>query len=156
MRRQPQPVPPIEERRKPGLSVTLTFPRRLDACQACGREMFELRRWQECDENDKPTPVLVMLCERCEKRLINAHPRLYRQIDKWAPWPGAMELCVGCKFLDALACRSPLLKANGGAGLPVTPGASDDVHLNYGGGRGEFKKMYHSPPSKCDGREVSP
>lgn len=150
-------IPPLEQRRRPGLSVTLTFPRRLDTCQSCGTIANELTdpllKWNECDEYDKPTAVIVVLCGDCSKRLIDPHPRLYRPIDKWQPWPGGMDLCVGCKHLEALACKSPLLKANGGPGLALHPGASISAHLNYGGGRGEFKKYYKGPPTACDGRE---
>lgn len=156
MPRNIAPVPPLEERRRPGLSLTLKFPRRLDTCQSCGVITNELtephEKWREHNEWDKPTEVLVVLCAGCSKRPINPHPRVYAFVDKWAPEPGAMALCVGCLFNDSLLCRSPLRKANGGPGLEVRFPQPDVAHVNYGGGRGEFKKFYKGPPTVCVGR----
>lgn len=116
--------PPLAERQKPGLSVTLPYPRRLDTCQACGigADMFGaelLQRWQECDAWDQPTPAVVVLCEPCGKRLIDPHPRLYVALHPWEPMPGAMLLCDGCTLQRDLACTSPAAKANGGPGVEL-------------------------------------
>lgn len=152
MRRQPQPVPPIEQRRQPGLSLSLPYPRRLDQCQSCGVRLAfaDLRRWRECDEFDRPTPMIVVLCERCEKKLISAHARLYMQIVPNEPVPGAMSLCIGCRHGVNVACGSPLPKANGGAGLPVHQKAPIEAILCPGG----LTRIYQVAPERCDGRDV--
>ena len=118
-------VPPLAERRKPGLSVTLTGPHAPTTCQSCrvsGLDRGSGRRWIECDENDHPTATRLILCDSCSKLLIEKHPRLYIGEDWWAGCPGAMACCEGCAFRDGLTCTSPLLKARGGPGLPVLIG----------------------------------
>lgn len=170
-----QKVPPLAEREQPGLSKTLTFPRALDRCQSCGAEgdanarpemppspLFvsgSLQKWQEADPNDRFTaddgqPVIVILCADCSKRLIDPHPRLYRMLDAWHPIPGVMGLCHGCRFQKELTCSHPWLKANGGKGLHVRFPKPAYAHLNYGGGRGEMKHIFHGPPSTCAGRAL--
>lgn len=142
--------PPLAERRAwPKLSETLAHPRRPDGCQSCGATSAELVRWEECDEWDRQTGVLVVLCLPCDKRLINPHPRLYRHVHRWQPWPGAMELCVACTHRDGLHCAHPDLRANGGPGLGITFPKPDDVILCPGG----LRRLYQGPPTKCEGRE---
>lgn len=84
-----------------------------------GSHTKRIRRWRECDEWDKPTPVVVALCAACSKRLIDPHPKLYIPIEADEPDPGSMPTCVYCVHRQGLRCRSPLLKANGGPGLPM-------------------------------------
>lgn len=153
-------VPDLAQRRLPGLSVTLTeYPRRLEVCQSCGtpQEMTGLCAWEECDEWDKPQSprVVVVLCNRCSDRLIEPHPRLYRPVAPLEPFPGIMGLCIGCRWQRGVDCTSPKLKGNGGPGLEVAFPRPDKVHLNYGGGRGEFRNLYKGPPTKCSGREAA-
>lgn len=157
-KKKPQPVPPVAEREKAGLSDTLTYPRVVNRCQSCGLEGLigsDLSGFQEHDPNDRPMHRLVLLCESCEKRHIDAHPRLYRKMPPNTPWPGAMTICLGCRFSVNLDCTSKLLRANGGPGLPVYIEAPIRAHVNYGGGRGEFMSIYKSPATECDGREES-
>lgn len=159
---KPQPVPPLAEREKPGLSVTLPFPRSLDTCQSCGliadpSDSVALQKWQEADPFDRFTtggaqPVLVILCPTCSKMIIDPAARLYRRIDQWHPIPGAMELCHGCRFQKNLQCTHVWLKANGGNGLMIRFPKPGYAHFNFGGGRGEFKSMFNGPPSHCAGR----
>lgn len=144
-------TPPLTERKKPGLSETLGGPRHPNKCQSCAAP--DARRWREHDEWDKPLPVLVMLCETCTTQLIKPHTRLYASIDTLEPWPGAMAICLDCKHRAGLECRHPDLKQNGGKGLMLSVPKPSRVHLNYGGGRGEWKNLYPGPVSKCAGRE---
>lgn len=154
MRRAPSP-PPLAERRKPGLSETLPGLPRPDRCKGCG-ESADLLAWSECNEWDEPQrpAILLVLCQRCSDRLINAHPRLYLRVDRLEPRPGIMALCVDCLFRRGLQCAHPKLKANGGAGLEVQFPQPSMMHLNYGGGRGEWRNFYPGPPTACAGRDV--
>lgn len=149
-------VPPIAERRKPGLSLTLPYPRRLDTCQGCGSISNELtlphKKWRECDEHDQPTRIVVVLCARCSKQLIDPHPKLYVAVDEWEPVPGVMALCVGCPHQTALACLSPLLKANGGPGMEVKYPAPIRGFLCGRRTGGPFA-LWVGPPTSCSGRE---
>lgn len=154
-----QPVPPLAERMKPGLSETLPFARQVDTCQSCGatwksHPLAEFRWFREFDPYDMPTSVIVILCDQCWWQ-ITPHARIYATEHKNAPMPGAMELCLGCRFAVALRCTSPRLKSNGGEGLRVEFPRPDTVHLNYGGGRGEFKQMWKGPPTRCAGRALA-
>lgn len=88
-------------------------------------------RWQENDEHDHPEPIIVELCDLCGKELIEKHPRLYRQLDRWEPWPGTMELCRTCIHRDGARCR--MAKFNGGTGVRITPNI---LGRACGGGRG--------------------
>lgn len=152
-----KPPPPLAERRKPGLSATLTGERRPDVCQSCGKR-DDLRTWSECDEWDAPQvpAVFVVLCERCSRRMIDTHPRLYLRIDRLEPRPGVMALCIGCRYRQALRCTHSSLRANGGPGLEIHFPKPEVVHLNYGGGRGEWKNLYPGPPTYCVGRDDGP
>jgi hypothetical protein len=141
----------------PGLSETLAYAKHPRSCQACGimtLDLAELTRWRECDARDRPTAIIIVLCRACSDRLIRPHPRLYHAIDPLAPTPGIMALCVDCAHRRGTGCTSPELKANGGAGLEIRFPRPDSVHLCYGGGRGEFKQLYHGAPTHCAGREV--
>lgn len=157
-RPRPSGVPPLAERREPGLSATLPYPRELGVCQSCGTtadpsDYVALVRYREYDEWDRPTYTLVVLCPRCGKQLIEPHARLYSTLDNYQPWPGAVPLCVGCVHMKNLGCSHPSAKANGGPGVLLTIPKPTPVHLNYGGGRGEFKNMYHGPVSACRERQ---
>lgn len=113
-------VPPLAEREKPGLSVTLTGPIAPDRCRACGAPhvaAVPLARWVECDAWDRPTTTVVVLCRRCSDRLIEPHARLYHPLGKREPHAGAMSVCLQCAHRAGTSCRSPLAKFNGGPGL---------------------------------------
>jgi hypothetical protein len=149
---------PLAERQQwPKLSETLPFTRSPGTCQSCGAmqlgDLVEFHRWIECDEWERPTGVVVILCLRCTQDLIPEHPRLYQSIDKWSPHCGTMALCSLCKYRKDLDCTHPDLKKNGGAGLRVDVNNPTRVHLNYGGGRGRFAWMFDGPPKACAGRE---
>lgn len=102
-------VPSLEMRKRPGLSITLEGPRAPDKCQSCGGSHSPenpLGRWQECDEWDKKTRVVVILCRSCSEKLIDAHPRLYHEVPTRSPYPGAMSICLDCIYRDGVSCNA--------------------------------------------------
>lgn len=150
-------LPPLAERQKPGLSSTLPFTRSPLACQGCGAQgVDDLEIWEEADEWDarQDPRVFVVLCRTCSKREIDRHPRVYRQVDRWTPYPGIMALCIECRFRDGLRCTSPLLKANGGPGLPIHFAKPVEAFL-CGPRAPGYTRLYQAPPSKCEGREAA-
>lgn len=147
-----QTMPALEERQRPGLSATLPFFPHPEECQSCGAH-GELTRWRECDEWDKPTAVAVVLCAKCSRKLIEAHPRLYHQLQEHQPFPGVMELCLDCPMRDGVGCKSPLAKLNGGPGMQI------DAHgfggFFCGGPNSGYHILYQRAPSKCAGKEAA-
>ena len=152
-------VPPLSERQQPGLSETLTRDKCAIICQSCGVPQVEreLQRWRECDAWDQPTRTIVVLCDRCAKRLIDPHPRLYRALDLHEPAPGCMLLCVGCAHRSGNDCTHPNLKANGGSGLSLTQAEPVVMHLCVSPrSQSGFHTIYPHPVSACSGREPRP
>ncbi len=143
----------------PKLSETLSGPKQPGACQGCGTELGEFTLWQECDEADQPTAVIVILCTSCGDQRIEKHPRLYHDLHKYAPMPGSMQLCKACLHHDGVTCRHPDLKANGGPGLLIhfpPPRTIFWDGTTKGGGRrkGWVETVYPGPPTACAGREI--
>lgn len=103
----------------PKLSETLAFERSPEVCSGCGARWVELTAYFECDEDDKPTPVVLMFCERCERGVMKPHPRAYQEFDENRHWPGALELCTLCRHRDGLSCQRA--KLNGGPGVGIAP-----------------------------------
>lgn len=142
----------------PRLSESLTAPRHPRVCQSCGQHFASvdepgLRGWVEHDENDKPEPIVVMLCKECSDRLIEPHPRLYRALERWEPFPGAIEVCVDCQLRDGTRCTSPAAKANGGAGVALRFPRPDSAFVCRRGGRGGLVHIFKGPVANCDRRE---
>jgi hypothetical protein len=147
----------------PRLSETLLQERHPDRCQACGADArlgAKLTRWQEHDQDDRPEPLVVVLCPPCSARLIEPHPRLYRELHAWEPMPGSMPICGACGWRDATRGAHPDAKANGGQGVRLTfpkptpyfwHGRAGPKGGRRTGGRGV---MYHGPVSSCAGRHV--
>lgn len=152
--------PPIEVRRQwPKLSETLLGARHPTKCQSCGLSCSEddrtLTRWIECDEYDRPTSTIIVLCRTCSDRIIEPHPRLYRDVERFKPVPGCMALCVSCRFREQLRCTHPDLKANGGQGLRIkfAPPSTAFFDGTRGGRRtGWTGVIYDHAPSACIGR----
>lgn len=98
-------------------------PRHPNACCSCGQTYgdeeaeVQLTKWQEHDHNDQPEMRVVLLCKQCGDRLIEQHPRLYKPLDRFMPYPGAMVICGDCPWRKELGCTSPRAKFNGGPGL---------------------------------------
>jgi len=153
-------LPPLEERLKPGLSETLAGPRDPRMCQRCGAvhtKANPLGRWVEHDEYDQlpRRPAVVVLCKACSDHLIDPHPRLYRFLWPLEPFPGCMSACVDCGLRDGVSCRSELSRFNGGPGLTYKFAGDQtptQIHVNFGGGRGEWRTMYPAKVSECSGR----
>jgi len=145
----------------PRLSQTLTFHRHIGLCQSCGVSGAEhdVVGWQEHDDSDRAEPIVVMLCRRCSDALIEPHPRLYRRLQAFEPFPGAMECCIGCVHLDSLACRHPSLKANGGPGLNLTfPKPTTgfwDGRDRKTGKRTGGRFAHYCGPVVCEGRKAT-
>lgn len=160
----------------PRLSERLTGPRDRHHCQACGaanrlrtkselssgpgsRHLDNVTGWIEHDHNDTPEPIVVFLCCECATRLIEPHVRLYRELEKNAPMPGAMPLCDNCRHRDGVRCANPQAKINGGPGLkvkqaPPSRGFWDSTRNGRRVG-GQFC-IYTAPPSACNGHELKP
>jgi hypothetical protein len=140
----------------PRLSETLTHARAPELCQSCGQRVMQhrgLERWLECDDQDRPTNTVVILCARCSKNIIEPHPRLYRQLLDGEPFPGVMPVCNGCRFTESLKCTCPAAKINGGEGLFFLPPPSR-VHLNAGKRSGWY---WLGPPIEtCSGFQPKP
>lgn len=143
-------------RAMPRLSVDLTGPKHPEQCQACGvsaSDEVKLTRWREHDEDDIPEDVIIVLCKKCEKKLIKRHPRFYDFLLEHQPCLGCMPVCVACKFRDGVKCLHPDSKANKGPGVLLRfPQPTAPVHLNFGGGKGGWMRVYRGPV-ECTRRE---
>jgi hypothetical protein len=178
--RKAERVPSPEERRQPGLSQTLRGPVARNVCQSCGHlegEPLEIgdpslfgkplhpddcrglvmQRWRECDEWDQPTSVIVVLCERCAKRLIDPHPRLYMPLWPSDPIPGMLPICDDCPHRQATRCV--LAKASGGGGVffhfDKEPTRAHLCGSGPGGRWGRTVAMY-GKVTRCDQKEGAP
>jgi hypothetical protein len=145
----------------PRLSNSLLGSRHPNVCQSCGRRGEQnqpdahvaLSVWRECDSNDKPDRCVVVLCEKCEKKIVPPHPRLYIQHELHQPCPGAMLTCADCVLRHKLRCTHPDLKRNGGEGLILDMPTPRRAHFNFGGGRGEVRTIFLGPVT-CTGKQI--
>lgn len=135
----------------PRLSVTLQGPRSPHECVCCG-ELNPEEMWQECDDNDRPEPIFILLCRGCAKTLIKPHARLYESHDRNTPFPGMMGICDNCINREGYRCDQSI--ANGGPGLLIGIAAPQTAHLNFGGGRGAWVKLYPWEAHGCTRRIV--
>jgi len=133
----------------PRLTEDLTGPRSPHECASCG-DLNPDELWQECDDQDKPELRFLLLCRKCSKRLIKPHPRLYHDRQRSEPIPGLMAICDNCIHRNFYACDQT--KAAGGPGVVITVAKPSTCHLYFGGGRGRWMKLYHTPPHACTGR----
>lgn len=143
----------------PRLSLQLKHVRDPLVCQSCGQRELPggdgLQRWREHDDKDRPENVLVILCAACAKRLIEPHERLYDQVDRLAPWPGAMPICVDCKHRAGMHCTHRDLKSNGGPGLKLSFPKPDVMHISCRPrSKSGWHTIYRGPVSDCAGREL--
>jgi hypothetical protein len=141
----------------PLTQLSSLFPKAADRCLACGvtAEYAKISVWIEHDAQDRPTHELVALCDKCGDRLVEPHPLLYDRVSPHQPVPGAMETCRGCLLNTGLRCSSPLLKANGGAGLPVKFAAPIQAFVDgtRSGRRAGWRETIYRAPPTCDGRQ---
>lgn len=139
----------------PKLSEILNPVVNLFTCQSCGKEdRVDLppQRWQECDDDDKPTLVVVLLCKACAESIIEPHPRLYTRLHYNQPFPGVMPVCDACIHRQGPLCTHHSLRANGGPGLEMKfPQPS--IALVHGKGFGGPVYIWHGPVS-CEGQEL--
>lgn len=157
-----------EAKHWPKLSETLTRPKSPDCCQACGdlspppapegNPLARLpagvlmRRWRECDGADRPTPVVVVLCQTCSESLVEKHPRLYVELGKCEPDPGSMPMCLACRHRDGTACRMAL--KHGGPGLELMVPEPANVHVcRVPRSASGWVKIWPAWPAACDRRE---
>lgn len=155
-------MPSLAERVQPGLVETLAGPRDPRRCQSCSTghsPANPLARWLEHDEWDRVPergPRVVVLCRRCSGRLIEPHPRLYRQLANGEPFPGCMGLCLACAHRDGVHCTSPAAKVNGGEGISFEYSeAPYRAHIYCGGrsGRSGWRTFFPGRVVGCSARE---
>ena len=91
-------------------------------CQRCAAAAA-LTYWQEHDEQDQPLRAFVVLCQPCADKIIEPHPRLYRELPAVQPMPGVMPICLDCVHRTELSCTCPAAMFNGGPrpGLTFEP-----------------------------------
>jgi hypothetical protein len=129
----------------PRLTDSLNGQKAPNLCQSCGCAVDPnvVGRWLECDELDRPEYKVVVLCKQCADRLIEPHPRLYRELLPTEPFPGAMAVCVGCAHRSGVSCTSSLAQINGGPGLVYEP-------------QGQMVHLCRSPRSKSGWHYLAP
>ena len=151
----------------PKLSEQLTRPRAPGVCGSCGE--IELspgsyaparaepapvphRRWRECDEFDRPTATVVVLCGLCSEKLIDPHPRLYHDILGFTPFPGTCPVCSDCPHRRGLDCTRA--KLNGGPGVEMISPEPARVHIHRRGkgARSGWEEIYPGWPIDCSGK----
>lgn len=151
--RKPKPEPAPLTPESPRLSRDLLGPKHPERCQHCGGTEG-LTRQRECDHNNKPEHIYVVLCAKCEKKFVKKHPRLYIELQPFEPAPGCMPLCVDCAHRDGTTCRHPDSAPSGGRGMALRyPKQSAPMHLYFGGGKGRWIRFYTGPVTGCRGRE---
>jgi len=140
----------------PRLSETSSWIAWPQVCRRCGAAV-ELSVWQEHDDQDRRELIFVVLCRRCAERVIEPHPRLYRELDQNEPAPGVMAICGQCRHQVAGRCRSPKAAANGGPGLrfpgPDSSGFLDGVNKATGRRWGRPFRSWNREPVQCEGYE---
>jgi hypothetical protein len=145
-------MPKLAPKPWPKLSETLSG-RTPGHCQRCNI-IHDLTYWQECDDDDQPTRVFVVLCKFCAD-MIEPHPRLYREQSQFTPLPGAMPICADCQSRKGMDCTSPVAGFNGWPGLKYEPEGSM-VHLCRSPRRlSSWQYIAPGPVEKCSGKEVA-
>lgn len=136
-------------------------PRRCGRCGALrsARELDRFRYLDQDDDSDRPRPLV--LCEACAVHLADADGRfrgeLLPLVDN-RPYPGTLEVCIGCEYLDGLECRSPLARVNGGPGIEFPDAVGTSVWVHVRGPFGRPVRVSRETWSKvkvCTGRRAS-
>ncbi len=149
---------------------TVESVRLIDECQGpqsprqCGRcgatkSTRELDRFRYLDNDDEAErPRVLNLCESCAVELHDSDFRFHSQLQPLVdnkPWPGALEVCLGCMYRDGLDCRSPQAQLNGGLGITF-PGATGVLLLEEIPGPLGYRTKIHrevwSKTTQCTGR----
>lgn len=142
----------------PRLSQDLPHCGELLRCWSCGGRagaegVADLHRWQECDDQDRPEPIILVLCETCGDRIVEPHPRMYHPLRPYQPWPGAMSLCFDCIQRDGTRCRVA-------QAVRIEQEAPIVAHVRYSrrqknGTRGEWVRTWSKPATGCDRKETA-
>ena len=146
--------------RWPRLTITLTGPNQPEVCRSCGEPADYL--WQECDDRDKPEFRWFWLCDKCSDKIIEPHPRLYNDVHRHAPAPGAMLICSDCPHRVSAdgTCGCPKAKANGGAGILIQAHGATTMFIDGRDSKGRRfgRRMttYGMAPSACTGKNPTP
>lgn len=138
----------------PRLSQTLKPFTSRKQCQQCSTTVRPVTGWIEHDHEDKPEPIYIFVCDRCEGLLIESHPRLYRQFQKYEPLPGVQDFCVDCKWRQGCRCTCPKAKINGGPGIKMDQPEPASAFVDGPKFRGRML-IWHSPARDCTGRETA-
>ncbi len=128
-------------------------------CQRCGKEVKPFPEiWREHDQRDQPQARAVLLCKKCGKLVIAAHPRLYSLETRDAPIPGVMQMCEHCVHRNGSDCWHPDLTYNGGVGLVVTFPEPMRAIVSRGRSAGGCTSMtvWKGPPIRCEGHTPLP
>jgi len=136
-------------------------PRRCGRCGALksARELDRFRYLDNDDDSDRPRPLC--LCEACAVRLADTDGRFHEQlqpIEDNRPYPGTLEACIGCEYLDGLECCSPLARMNGGPGIHFPDAVGTSVYVVVAGPFGRPVRVARETWSKvkaCTGRRVA-
>lgn len=146
------PKPPGLGPDSPRLSEILHGFKSRKKCQHCGTTKGPVYGWIEHDHNDRPEPNYIFLCEPCAGKLIEPHPRLYRQFNQFEPLPGVMDICGPCGWRINSRCTCPRAVFNGGAepGLKIDIPAPASAFVDGPKFRGRMA-IWHSPATACDG-----
>lgn len=162
MKNKPTNLSPLT----PRLTNQCTQEKHPYVCQACGGSnkptygnglMREsMGRWQECDHNDKPEPYnFIVLCTKCQRSVLDPHPRLYISISDNAPMPGCMAICIDCDFRDGIKCKHPAAKENGGTGVMLTIARPSHAMVDGRDYRGPIT-LWPAPASDCKQKRLNP
>ena len=97
--------------------------------------------------------TIVVLCKPCADRIIEPHPRLYREMQANHPMPGAMLICEDCPSRAGMQCTSPVAAFNGGRGLEYEP-KGQMIHVCRSPRRQSgWVYLSDGPVTKCSGKE---
>lgn len=138
-------------------------PRSPRLCMRCAavrsaRELDRFRYLDQDDESDRPRAVV--LCEGCASALAGTDIRFEAQLLPLVdnkPYPGTLEVCLGCEYRDGLDCRSPLAALNGGPGIQFPDVTGTSVWVEIPGPLRQRIRVLRetwSKATKCTGRRV--
>ena len=138
--------------------TNLPGPRHPLRCQRCAGvfDRAKLGLWQEADHRDQfEADKFLLLCKPCSEAVIEQHPRLYRPVGIWTPFPGLMTICATCAFRSDIYRKCIQAKLNGGTGVNIkipspSRGFVDGKHYS-----GPFVH-WSEPATDCDRREEAP
>lgn len=120
-------------------------------CQKCGAP--EATAWCEHDHNDNPEYKFLWLCKRCSDKLIEPHPRLYKEFGKHEPLPGGMPICDDCPWRKEIICTNMDAKVHGGPGLKMVYPSPSTAFVDGPKFSGRIT-LFHGPVTACSGKDT--